>query len=258
MLGKANVGAGTSLSFKITIYSEDTDLTNITGSENEIAILTDISMNNWYIQSNLIDSPLPGDLVILTSQFSAAPINIIKKGEIEVYPINVQQYDGTDWLEKDCYIWSQGQWVNIRIWLFNQGINQNLWEINTSAYGMDYSYAGSAKVTINKTIHLQPSNGCWSIGCASTKNKIDLTNFTQIRITVSSGTLNAQNGRVGFSSNNTGVIQACAVFGLPGVGTYTFDIGQISSEWYIILGAGNHCNGYGEANFNISKVELLP
>ena len=266
MIGWSNMGAGQSLNFKVTRYNENTNLNNVVGSENEIAVLTNTDFIQWSVLSKLPSTPINTEIVIIIGDNVEHPsFQVTKKENVLVYPYYVMQYISGQWVGKISKIYQNGTWLSLNRILFDNGFNTELWEKNTSVYNQYYGNSGaSAASYIRDVIHVQLNDSsCWKFAWITTKDLInrDVYSTLNIRISVMNNVGNASTngGEIVLSSVNTGSMQNYTYYITSlqdGAKTYTIDISSIDN-FYIALGAGYNCNSGGQnTNYSVDKVWL--
>lgn len=270
MIGRTNVGAGANLNFKVVAYPENSDWSQLSGSENEIAILTDTSIKSWYIQNELIASPVSGDVVILTSYQSNTPFSVVKKKDLEIYPIKVQQYDGTTWVEKESRIWLNETWVELEPYLFKDGDICELYTggwANRSSLTYSGTYADTGTCTIGDTIYLAVSTDCWRAKNACSVNKVSFKNFNKITFHIKitgtgPGNATTYGATILLTPSTSGtasrVLELKITSGtLDAYNDYTMDTTAINEDYYIAIFSYNNCSSGGKRTLlTIDKIRL--
>jgi hypothetical protein len=174
---------------------------------------------------------------------SSVAFNALKKNGIQVYPISAKQYVSSTWVDVTAKSRQGGEWVD---WwngeLFDNG-NQfeavtGGWEDKTGVY---VSATTKVKATIGNTLRVEGtgSNNCSTI---TTKNKIDLSDFSAIKF-------NCVNYKVLSGSGGIGAIhesESCNLLSdnigstnLSTAGECTIDVSTIDKECYISIGVNN-------------------
>lgn len=87
-------------------------------AEGMLCIIGDIIPKIVYVTNEEPASPVNGDLWVQTGAISAAPI---QAGFITVYPTVVKQYQSGEWKSVTCYVYHNGEWIPLEVWLFQTG-----------------------------------------------------------------------------------------------------------------------------------------
>lgn len=114
-------GSGVSLNFRVTRYNEGTDLSNIIGKHNEIAVLTNTRITDWTMAAEEPELPETGSLWILFGLSTINSINVLKKHTIRLNPMYVRQYETGTWKKKSAYIYRDGSWHDLAFSLYDEG-----------------------------------------------------------------------------------------------------------------------------------------
>lgn len=185
------------MSFKFTKSNLNFDVYTVAskptapGANNDIAIITSVPMPNW-IMSPDKPSGRPrsdGDVWIQYS-VSGNTFNALKNNTMMIATISAWQYVDGAWVKVEAVSCQNGEWVN---WwngeLFDKGDQYESvtggW-IQNSNLRYDSSHANTGAVNIDDTITLNPSTSSQS-AVATTKNPVDLTNFTTLTVEPASG-----------------------------------------------------------------------
>lgn len=268
MIGWSNMSAGQSFGFTVTQYAENTDFSNLTGKENEIAILTDTKISQWRCLSSLPSNPVTNEAIIIVGKDVDIAVPALKKQNITIYPYYVMQYISGEWVNKISKIYQGGVWVDLNYILFSNGFKAADWEINTSAYN-DINYqsymgnAGKQGCYVSNIIYIENTNGgCWS-GCyVGTRNNIQKKIYTTLNfnLTLTNPGTSATGGAwLMLASTKEGNLngKTYLIKQLLTSGTITVDISSITNNFYIFFIGGYNCSSGGQnTKISLTKVWL--
>lgn len=243
-------GGGGDASLGFSVVAQETQPTSPT--ENMIWVETSAEMTGWVLSAAAPESPVEGTVWISTGTSSLVSFNALGGGEntLMVYPLNVSQYNNGAWASVSAMSYINGEWV---VWwngiLFDNGDQYEAitggWEQNA---GFIYSSSNQSMgtVTIGNTLKCVCSSGKTSY--AVTKNKIDVTDYSTLNVTVTSKgrkeyelALMAEPGNV--QNNNVAYIP---------LSNYenSMDISTISGSYYVVVGSA------GDGTVEATKVWL--
>lgn len=189
MLGRTNTGGGGGgggLNFTVVGNPQPTN-----PKVNTIWVDTDVEITSWYFSATEPETATQGMVWFPTSASSTVEFNALKKNGVQVYPISAKQYVDGAWVAVTAKTRQNGEWVD---WwngeLFIDG-NQYThitggWYNNTGLY-VKYSstYENTGAVPSFDTYITVTAKSDKSAN-ATTKNAIDLTNFSRLSYELSS------------------------------------------------------------------------
>ena len=119
-------GGGVGLNFRVTQYPVGTDLSNIIGKHNEIAVLTNTAITEWTIGPSEPSFPEVGSVWIKAGKSSHTILDALKKSTIRKNVIelrleNVRQYATGSWGLVKAYIFRNGQWNDLITYAYDRG-----------------------------------------------------------------------------------------------------------------------------------------
>lgn len=266
MIGWSNMGAGQSFGFTVTQYAENTDFSNLTGKENEIAILTDTKISQWRCLSSLPSNPVTNEAIIIVGKDVDIAVPALKKQNITIYPYYVMQYISGEWVNKISKIYQGGVWVDLNYILFSNGFKAADWELNTvvsyTSYTIPGANGGAQGASIGNTLYVYDTNAsCWQSTYIGLRMPILIPEYANyLNFNISNMTdLNTSAATCIISTSNTGnIASAClSVTYLRNTGQYQIDVSTArNTNVYIFFTAGVHCNGGGQTDYVIDKVWL--
>ena len=183
-------GGGNPLNFTVKTYPSETELKADTPKENTIGVITTTTMTSWVFSATEPTEPGVGMVWISIGTSSAAEFNALKKNVLQVYPQSAKQYVGSKWEDKTYFTYQNGEWVSPKIYLFCGTDHGGKGDVSSLTGGWETIVAVDYEtypepVVDSKKIYLTSEpfpNGTEC--CVGTKNKIDLTDYSVIRFTL--------------------------------------------------------------------------
>lgn len=235
------------------------------GKENRIWVNTDQPITGHIFSATAPSNPTEGLVWFATGSESTVPFSATQKNSIMVYPQTCQQFINGDWVTKVAKSYISGDWHDWTVILFSIG---NAHEEITGGYeGRPVNIGGSAVQTtptfdINTGITQRlVAETTQNSGAIVTKNKINLTDFSQIQfdITLISTTqeYNPYGGayvyvtqtKDNFNDNNkVDVTQANYL-----------DISSLTGDWYVAIGLKAQSVGgtqYGAVRAQVTSITM--
>lgn len=244
-------GSGAALNFNVVAYATEEELLAATPSENTIGVITETPITSWIFSSTEPNPATPGMMWVFTSPDSSVPFNALKKNNIQVYPMNAEQYIGGTWVGVTAKTYQSGVWLDW--WNGELFVNGNQYAHVTggwveAGYQLQSGDGTAGTLTIGTEIVLAPTGASSNCKAVRTANKIDLTSWSRITCTVnqqsgSGRTLLISKSTSGYA-NNTSQIPASTQLS-------TLDISGFTGEYYI--GAYARVNS---GQLRISKITL--
>jgi hypothetical protein len=230
--------------------------------ENTIWVNTEHNIPNFAFATDnpYYDDIEQGTVWIRTSSRSSAPIDILKKNHVLVYPNYVYQYVGNEWVPCVANTYQNGAWIAWEVYLYYHGI-----EYEGITGGWDYLTTESGLDTLDylkvmSWAAIDTSNG---YSYPYTLESIDFTTYNTMEFTItqhsgssSAGTLKVQ---IVDSLENSNVIKEMSITkaDLDENGIYNFDISDVSRAGYIKLSVGAIYTTSGTYHtVNISEIKL--
>lgn len=141
---------GSSLNFSVKQYPAATDLSGITGGENEIALLTDTDVSSWQFSYAIPSSPIENMVWIKLADTAHATFNMLVDNSIVIAGATAQQYISGIWVPIEAKIYQNGSWNDFRKYLFREGIGPIVaWKGYGSGSGTNASITTDSMVTNN-------------------------------------------------------------------------------------------------------------
>lgn len=240
---KHGAGGSNPLNFKVIVNPQPQ-----TAKENTIWVDTD-KINNYYFSAEQPENIMEYDVWFPVGTSSSGAFSATKKNPIMIYPLSAKQYISGAWVNKAAKTWQGGSWVD---WwngeLFDNGNQFNFitggWWRNSKLIAYDSPNTGTA--TVGNTLSVRSVSG--NSGILTTKNAIDLTDFSNIRITITNA---VKTGFIAVHSFETGDVKnyvACAW--ASKAGDFSIDISALTGKYYISV-AGN-----SGAGLDVSKIKF--
>lgn len=197
-------GGGANLNFRIKQYPVSTDISQITGKENDIAVLTATAITNWQLSYSAPDSPAAGDLWIKLASSSLHEIEILKKQSILLYINAAFQYENGAWVRKKAYLYHSGAWNDLDIFLFDNG--DQCVQLTGGWKTVNDTHGGCT--VLDDRIHFAPLDSSGAGQACYTENKVALSGYTKLCVkmnvtTVAPTSQYPSRFAVGLYTNNT-------------------------------------------------------
>lgn len=184
-------GGGVNLNFRITQYSEGTDMSRIIGKPNEIAVMTENKIDGWQFSYEEPENPTTGMVWIKLANTGRSMFNALKKNAIILGGAVAHQYLTGEWQPKHAQIYQNGGWNDFRHYLFREGMGQIVqWR--------DYNNA----TFTDDSITVKPSNGA----AIRTFDKFDFSPYSKLFLdyTPYMNGYNSYQFGITFTTKNTG------------------------------------------------------
>ena len=117
---KHGAGGGASLNFKVVGGTA----APASPKENTIWVHTDTEITNWIFSATEPENPSEGMVWFATEKKSSAPFNALKKNNITVCPVSVNQYINGAWADKTAKAYQNSAWVDVKVpgfYIFKSG-----------------------------------------------------------------------------------------------------------------------------------------
>lgn len=221
-------GGGASLNFKVV-----GGLTQPAGpKENTIWVNTDQKITSWVFSAEAPAEPAEGMVWFTTGTSSQVAFNALKKNTVMIYPISAKQYVSGIWIDTTAKSYQNGKWVDWIVYLYNSGDEC----ISVTGGWTAYKGGSSSSMTKNNDSITLKGSSDNSI-TAMTSQKIDLTNFNKIEISVidvkKSGTWHAKL-RATEEQKNAPAAAAELTLAFE-TGTQYLDVSSLTGSYYIAL-----------------------
>ena len=198
---------------------------------NTIWVNTSTTISSHVFSATQPTNPVAGMVWLQPGTTATAPINVLKKGTVMVYPNACKQYVSGAWVVKTAKTWQNNKWVEWRIYLFNAGVD------NTALTG-GYEGTGSyGKVKVEDGVIFTYSSSSDKTGSSRTIKAVDLTSFNTIYFEVDSCT--GSSGKVAISDDGSTAsadldfYTAVATSSTPTL--YNIDISSATGSYHIVM-----------------------
>lgn len=151
--------------------------------ENTIWVNTSTKISEWTFSATQPVNPTGGMVWFSTGKSSSVEFNALKKNRLNVYPVSAKQYVSGSLVDVTCQSYQNGKWNNwIRKNILYIAGDEN--EVVTGGWvdrrvGVNNSRLSALTITRAET-YLGASAAVGGGSMITTKNKIDLTNWTEI------------------------------------------------------------------------------
>lgn len=257
-IGRTNCGIGSGGgNVSVKAYPSYSDLPSV-GKENEIAIIAD-SIGFLTMDSIAPLSPAEGDVWVRISGSDLHKVTLIdsKSQNVTVSIQGVYIYSSGLWVLADAYLWDGTQWSSIPT-IFFYGKDRCLsvtggWALNSTGAGTITDYDDHIRIN---GVSCSASVG----GTYHTVNKIDLTPFTTLYVSMDLVSVGGKTGRIYFyvgDSYSTAMYntfpQASTASGYGEMRTFSIDVSAETGSKYISIGCYG-AGGNGSATWDMDKV----
>ena len=230
--------------------------------ENDIWVNTSEKITD-HVFSTTAPELSEGRLWFGTSTDSVVKMNILKHDNVTVYPASCKQCVSGAWVDKTAQTFLDGKWVDWVLYLTKNG--DSLDGITGGWTGTDGCLTfpnGTMDITA------QTFGGSVSYGAAYTNNKIDISSWNKVEITVTGVDSGSDSNRFlclfmdkpeGTSydwNSNSGIPNTNLVLTaepIQGAGTYYIDTSSLSGSYYI----GVLLRGYGFNKASVTATEVM-
>lgn len=228
---------GTSLNFDVKSYGSEEALLAAVPKENTIGIITTTPITSWIFSATEPGTPANGMVWIYTGMESPIEFNALKKNGVQVYPISARQYVSGAWVDVTAKSYQNGAWADWAIepqYLYNNGDEctdiTGGWVVCQWYSGAPLYSSGCKKNS--KSLSAIAGTTYGSVGFA-TKNKIDMTRASTIRITAAV----TRECYFAVSAYNTNVKNREAVLvTATKSGTIELDVSALTGSYYVCFG----------------------
>ena len=251
-------GGGAGLNFKVVGGTTQP----ASPAENTIWVNTDAEITSHVFSATEPTSPVNGMVWFDIGTSCSAPINVLKKNTLMLYPTGCQQYIGGAWAAKEAKTYQDGAWVD---WwngeLYDAGDEYTL---RTGGWASFVPTQRDGTATKNAdSLHLKAQYvyDQWYTIAFATVSKIDVTGFSTLHLNVeaTSGANNGDtNARLGLCSvKNSTVYSSPIAYGtIPtATGETTLDISGYAGSYYVFFLASNRATS-PDRKITVDKVWL--
>ena len=188
-IGNVGGGSGGGLNFNVVGNPQPSN-----PKENTIWVETDMAISSYIFSATEPAEPVEGMVWITTGTSSPVEFNALKKNAIQVYPMSAKQCVDGALVDVTAMSYQDGEWVEWYTYLYNKGNEHKYitggWSAFVGYGGNNYHLGKFTKNDASFTMQHDGTQGsCVSCG---TKNKIDLTNVSTIRVNRIGGTVGAE------------------------------------------------------------------
>lgn len=181
--GTGNIGGGSGggLNFKVVGNPQPTN-----PKENTIWLNTDVDITGCSFRAERPEGMAEGEVWISTGTESQVAFNALKKSTIMVYPLAAKQMQGGTLVDVTAQSYQNGAWVD---WwngeLYDKGNEFKNFTGGWVHTPMPTDFFGSTAIAkTSESIKLDFSGSNRARGVVHTANKIDLTNFSTLKINI--------------------------------------------------------------------------
>lgn len=262
---KHGAGGMDNLNFRVVAYGTEEELLASAPKENTIGIVTDQKITSWELSVLEPETGVEGQVWISLGDRSVAKFNGLKKNAVILFPLSAKQYRSGIWEEVDAKSFLRGSW---RDWwdgnLYHQGNSCEAITGGWKAYAYKTYGSGSTvyapTATFNtdslKVYMAKPSSG-YRAGALFIENAIDLSNYTKLKIHVTTLTgLTTGVVNLGLSATKENNFAQTAAKEITDVGVYTLDLTGISGSFYVHVSIGGLASSGSDLTLVLDSVWL--
>lgn len=178
-----NSGGGASLNYKVIGGTSQPT----SASENTIWVNTSTAITSYVFSAEQPSSPSAGMVWFNIGTSCAAPINVLKKNGLWVYPTACQQYISGAWVAKEAKTYQNGAWVDWSVLIIVDGVMLiNLDVLNAEWNGNSGNGGNNTSVTQKDGyVSIKGTETGW--GAAYTKCNVSGKTTVKVEGTLSSG-----------------------------------------------------------------------
>ena len=234
---KHGAGGGSPLNFKVVGGTSAPS----NPKENTIWVNTGTAITSWVFSATQ-PTGSSGMVWFPINTSSSTKFNALKKNNLQVYALSARQYVSNAWTNKAAKIYQGGKWVDL--WDGKLYYNSNQYTAITGGWANNTSlYAKSSSATYENS-GAAPSFGTYITVTASsnksanatTKNAIDLTNYSKLRYELSSDSASNNCVIQVHQMKNGELYNNYAVQGMPTPGSSgSLNISSLKGLYYITI-----------------------
>jgi hypothetical protein len=244
----ANISTGAELNFDVVAYEDLDTLLASTPGPNTIGIVTTTPITGWIFSVEMPTNPSKDIVWVSTGDEIDGSFNaLIGVNSIMVYPKFAKQYIDGQWVDVTAKIFQNGNWIDLApdFVIFETGYGARVQyltkkgssaSISTNSDGITFSYSGDTAL----------SDLAWY-----TAEKIDMSKFKTLKITVNLTSVSSSHNYIGFglmtkvpTVDNFSAQSWVASKGIKtkGIVEYVIDIESYDDSYYVVF-CGAVCEG---------------
>ena len=249
------LSGGAGLNFSIVGGTEEP----VNPIENMIWINTDTAIGEWQFSATEPRSRADGtdlqigDIWIETSDVSESVINLFKKNGAYIGLASCSQWNGTEFIIKNIYLWANGIWAEIGVyWIFYPLVSSKL----NNSWAIAYQGTSSTPISIkiDSSTGYIISSGNFYYHSAVDSALHDLTHYKTAYVEIIDG---ASGGSIGFYSYRNSGLDSSLSFPAASAsrdkGIQAIDISGLTGKYYF-----GYTSNYGSSNdtLTIGRIYL--
>lgn len=230
------LGGGASLNYKVVGGTS----TPTSPSENTIWVNTSTAITSHVFSAEQPSSPSAGMVWFNVGTSCPAPINVLKKNALMVYPSGCAQYVSGSWISKTAKTYQNGAWVDWATYIYSMG---DLFEDVTGGWsGKTGNWYGGNNTTLptitnsatGLRIYQNGGNNAWGV---STTKAIDISGYATLVMKVNVVSHRDNDGLAVWASTPK-TVAASNIFSSTGTHEISLDISGVSGTYYVGLRGG--------------------
>lgn len=209
-------------------------------TENTIWINTSTTISKWQISSIPPTSAVQGQVWIVTALHTNTFVDVINDNKIILQPTKAYQYQNNEWTEVSMRIYQNGSWntVSADVVLYESGV------VNNTAITGGW-YASTSTESHFDHLPMKFYNGL-----ISTSYKIDLTQYSLLKVTIQCNSGNSSS--IGIGTTTTAFTSKVSTTVEDVQQTLSIDLSSVSGSYYILAHSAS-----SSSSTQIYKVELI-
>lgn len=238
-------GGGGGVSLKINAIASASDLPT-TGSNGDIYIVTQTTLTglSFFQPTQPTGTFAVGDVWVMTSEKSAAKVNLASKGTILIGLKQACVWNGSQWVNSELHVWYDGQWADGVYYLIVGGALNEPFSATNATVTMGNGYVNATAIS-------------GSSGNYRTSVAVDLTDYSTLYcVTRNNGDLEAAIG-VWSATSTPSTPNARTKMSNTAATTVTLDVSSLSGNYYVgVWGASQSSSSYKKFNIDIYDMWL--
>lgn len=179
----AGSGSGAGLNFKI--IGGTTAPKN--PRENTIWINTNTKITNWTFSNTEPTEKTQGVIWIYCGNSSDVSFNVLKRNDIQIYPVGAYQYISGSWVKKEAKTYQDGEWIDWTMYLYY--LLNDYTDITGGWTNGDSQNATTTTISIDETgvftFSLSVADAATGRqGWVHTTNDVDLTDYSKVCVNI--------------------------------------------------------------------------
>lgn len=217
---------------------------------NDIWVSTSDEITTWVFDVSEPVAPVDGMVWIQVNLKSSSPLNALKRNGIQLYPVGVKQYDGSNWTDVTGKLWNGAEWAKIGFpyyYIVNAG--------GTADYAGGWASAGGAYSAQNSDGSIYLATTSSASGSITMKSGIsNFAEYSTMKI-VQSTSVNGHSFQL-INSSGTSISSVSTYTSVSPISVDLASLGLSKTELYRFRISGGTVGGTSGASTVVTKVWL--